>query len=150
MYRLIYSELSRIVGPQSYIKIEILANALCEVPRDSLEHLTMSDIRDILRSCKDTEIREDFRDNVVRSLSMECLACSGSYPRSHMERMFLCDHTCCLDCIKIYYRTTIAEIRDPESLKKLTCCMEPHEISDDVKLNFFQYLGTKVNYNSFI
>jgi len=149
MYRLIYSELSRIVGPQSYIKIEILADALCEVPPDSLEHLTMSDIRDILRSCKDTEIHEDFRQDVIKCLSQECQICFGSFPRSHMERMFLCDHTYCLDCTKMYYRSTVKEIRDPKSLRKLTCVMEEHEILEEVKLNFFQYLGTKVSYHSF-
>jgi len=147
---MIYSELSRIVGRQSMLKIEILAYALCEVPSENLEYLNMSDIRDILRSCKDTEIREDFRDYVVKSLSMECPICTSSFPRSHMEKMFLCDHTCCLDCIKIYYRSTVKEIGDPKALKRLTCFIEQHDILDEVKLNFFQYLGAKVSYNSSI
>jgi hypothetical protein len=61
-----------------------------------------------------------------------------------MQEMFLCTHTCCLDCAKDYYRGVIKEIKDPESLKKLTCFQELHEISDDVKMNFFNFLGTKV------
>jgi hypothetical protein len=150
MYRLIYSELLSIVGPQSMLKIEILAYALCEVSSESLGYLNMADIRDILRSCKDTEIDENFRDNVIKSLSADCPICGDSYPRSHMEKMFLCDHTCCLNCVKRYYRGTVKEIRDLKSLKKLTCFMEEHEISDEVKLNFFQWLETKVSYNSFI
>jgi len=64
--------------------------------------------------------------------------------------MFLCDHTCCLDCIKIYYRSTVKEIGDPKALKRLTCFIEQHDILDEVKLNFFQYLGAKVSYNSSI
>lgn len=76
---------------------------------------------------------------------MDCVICGGSYPRRCMEKMFLCDHTCCIECIKGYYRVTVAEIRDPSSLQRLTCCMEPVPILEDVKLEFFQYLGTKVN-----
>jgi hypothetical protein len=149
MYRLIYTELSRIVQGLSAVKIELLAYALCEVPFDSLEHLNVVDIRDILNSCSNTQIREDFQENAVKLLSLECPICGGSYPRSRMETMFLCGHMCCLTCIKEYYRNTIKEIRDSRALNKLTCFEEAHEISEDVKLNFFQHLGTQVKYEDF-
>jgi hypothetical protein len=65
-----------------------------------------------------------------------------------METMFLCGHMCCVTCAKDYYRHTIKQIRDSGALKKLTCFQEEHEIAEDIKLNFFQYLGAKVSYNS--
>ncbi|CAF1251018.1 unnamed protein product [Rotaria sordida] len=145
MYRLIYSELSTVIGRQSVLKIELLAYALCKVSSNSLEHLSMADIKDILRSSSDTEIHENFQDNAIKSLSMECPICTESYPRSRMETMFLCGHMCCLTCARDYYRSTIQQIRDPQALKKLTCYDEELEIADDVKLNFFQYLGSKLN-----
>ncbi|CAF3657312.1 unnamed protein product [Rotaria sordida] len=145
MYRLIYSELSNVIGRQSVLKIELLAYALCKVSSNSLEHLSMADIKDILRSSSDTEIHENFQDNAIKSLSMECPICTESYPRSRMETMFLCGHMCCLTCARDYYRSTIQQIRDPQALKKLTCYDEELEIADDVKLNFFQYLGSKLN-----
>ena len=145
MHRLIYSELSRIVRELSSLKIELLAYALCKVSLESLEYLNVVDIRDIINSTSNTQIREDFQDNTIKSLSLECPICGGSYPRSRMETMFLCNHMCCLTCVKEYYRNTIKEIRDSRALQKLTCFDGGHEISDDVKLNFFQYLGAKVS-----
>jgi hypothetical protein len=144
MYRLIFSELSKVIGPQSELKMEILANGLCEAPADSIQRLNMVDIRDIVLSCGDRAIPDNFRDTVMKFLSTECPICTEFYPRSRMEEMFLCRCTCCLDCVKDYYRGVIKEIKDPESLKRLTCFQELHEISDDVKMNFFNFLGTKV------
>jgi hypothetical protein len=149
MYRLIYTELSKVVGRQSALKIEFLAYAICKVSPDSLQHLNMVDIKDILRSTGDTQIREDFQENAIKTLSMECPICMESFPRSRMEIMFLCNHTCCLNCAKDYYRRTIKEIRDSAALKKLTCFQEEHEISEEIRLNFFQYIGSKVSFNSF-
>ncbi|CAF3298632.1 unnamed protein product [Rotaria socialis] len=143
MFRLIYSELSNVVGPQSGVKIELFAYALCDVSPDTLKYLYMIDVKDILRTTNDTEINENFRDNAFKSLSIQCPMCFESYPRGRMETMYLCDHVCCLDCIKQYYRGAIKEIREPQSLLKLTCFQELKPISDDVKLNFFQYIGSK-------
>ena len=144
MYRLIFSELSRIIGPQSVLKIEVLANAICQAPVDSIEQLGMADVRDIILSCDDTRIADDFLENTMKFLASECPTCMSSYPRSRMETMFLCTHQCCTDCVKMYYRTAIAQIQDSASLNKLTCFIEAHQIDEDVKLNFFNYLGTKV------
>ena len=148
MYRLIYTELSKIVGRQSPLKIELLAYALCKVPSNTLQYLNMADIKDIIRSCPDTQIHDSFQDYAIRSLSTDCPICSESFPRSRMETMFLCDHMCCVTCAKDYYRLTIKQIRDSGALKKLTCFQEELEISEETKLNFFQYLGSKVSYNS--
>ena len=144
MFRLLYSELSNVVGPQSVVKIELFAYALCDASPDTLKFLYMIDVKDILRTTSDTQINENFRENALKSLSIECPVCCESFPRGRMETMYLCDHVCCLDCIKRYYRGAIKEIGDPQSLSKLTCFLEPVPISDNVKLNFFQYLGSKV------
>ncbi|CAF3626101.1 unnamed protein product [Rotaria sp. Silwood1] len=144
MYRLIYSELSHIIGQQFGLKIELFSYALCKVSVASLEHISIADIKDIC-SIKDTAIHENFQDNAIKFLSMECPVCCDSFPRSRMETMYLCNHMCCLTCAQDYYRNAIQEIRDPQALKKLTCFQEEIEISDDVKLNFFQYLGSKLN-----
>ncbi|CAF4342928.1 unnamed protein product, partial [Rotaria sordida] len=64
--------------------------------------------------------------------------------RSQMETMFLCDHKCCLGCLKDYYRNNINKIQDSKSLNKLTCFSEEHEITGDTKMNFFTYLEAKL------
>ncbi|CAF1348064.1 unnamed protein product [Rotaria magnacalcarata] len=143
IFRLIYSELSNVVGPQSDVKIELFAYALCDASPDTLKYLYMIDVKDILRTTSDTQINENFRENAFNSLSIQCPLCLESFPRGRMETMYLCDHVCCLDCIKQYYRGAIKEIGEPQSLSKLTCFQELVPISDDVKLNFFQYIGSK-------
>jgi hypothetical protein len=146
MFRLVFSELSKIIGQQSELKIEILANVLCEVPVDSIQHLNMVDLRDTVLSCNDRNIPDNFRDHAMKFFATDCPICYNSFPGSRMEEMFLCTHRCCLDCVKGYYRGAIKEIKDVRSLKRLTCCVEPLDISDDVKMNFFNFLGTKVIY----
>lgn len=144
MFRVIFSELSQIIGPQSVLKIEILANALCEAPEESIKELSMVDIRDIVLSCDDTRIPDNFEQNTSKALALDCPVCAMPFPRSRMEEMFLCRHICCVNCIKEYYRNAIATIQDSGSLKKLTCFTEEIEITDEVKMNFFNFLGTKV------
>lgn len=144
MYRLIFNELSSIIGPQSILKIEILSDVLCTIPLDNLEQLNISDIRDIIRSCDDRYIFENFDELVTKRLSRECQICTGEYPNSYMQEMFLCNDACCLDCVKNYYRGVIADITDVKSLNRLTCIINPVEITEEVKLNFFNWLGTKV------
>jgi hypothetical protein len=126
------------------LKLQILANCLSDAPAESIEHLTMADLRDIVLSCADNRISDYFQGNVTKMLSADCPICYNSYPSSRMETMLLCSDKFCIDCVKKHYRDTIKIIRDPESLKKLTCCANEHEISEDVKLDFFNMLGTKV------
>ncbi|CAF3815432.1 unnamed protein product, partial [Adineta steineri] len=145
MFRLIYSELSYIIRNLSTLKVELLAYALCKVSSETLQHLTMVDIRDIIKSCDNTHIREDFQDNAIKSLSLECIVCGDTFPRSRMESMFLCDHICCLTCTKQYYRITIKEITDRQALNRLTCVLEAHPLAEDNTKFFFQFLGTKLN-----
>lgn len=144
MFRLLDSELSPIVNNLFPVLIEMLASALCRVPLESLEHLNITDIRDIVKSCNNGNIPNNFEDDTVKLLSLECPICACLFPRSCMEVMYLCNHMCCSECIKTYYRTTITTIESSDCLKRLACFDEPHEISEDVKLNFFQHLGTKV------
>ncbi|CAF1129583.1 unnamed protein product [Adineta ricciae] len=145
LFRLIYSELSRIVHNLFPVQIEMLASALCRVPLVSLQHLNITDIRDIIKSCDNGNIPNDFEDDAVKLLSLECPICLDSFPRSNMEVMFLCNHICCSGCIKDYYRATITTIESADCLKRLACFQEQHEIPEEVKLNFFQYLETKLN-----
>lgn len=145
MFRLLYTELSRIIRDLSALKIELLAYALCETPLESFEHLSIIDIRDIVNSCGNREIRDDFQEKARQLLAIECPMCFGSYPRSRMESMFLCNHSCCVDCAKNYYRGAVKDIGDSTSLNKLTCFCEHLPITDDVRWNFFQFLGAKVS-----
>ena len=146
MYRLIYNELSLIIDPPpSELKIEIIANVLCEIPSENLEHFNMTDLRDIIQSCGNMDIPDDYDERVKKFFSRECPICFGSYTNSYMQEMFLCTHKCCLECVKNHYRNAVAEISDLESLNKLTCFEEAHPITEDTKMNFFTFLGTKVD-----
>jgi hypothetical protein len=126
MYRLLYSELSRIIGRQLSVKIEMLASMLCELSLESIENL------------------DNFRTHAMNSLSIVCSICTISFPRSQMETMFLCEHICCLICIKNYYRNNIIQIGDYQSLNRLTCFQEAHQITNETKMNFFIHLESKV------
>lgn len=141
---MMYSELSNISDPPSDLKIELISYALCRASMNSIQYLNIADIKDILGAVGDTAIREDFGDNALKALSVECPICAEQYPRSRMENMYLCDHVCCLDCTKGYYRTVIKEIGNSEALAKLACFEQHVPIAEDVKLGFFQYIGSKV------
>lgn len=144
--RLLYSELSHIIRRQSPVKIELLAFVLCDIPLEALEHADISDIKNILCSCEDTQIDESFQAKARYSLSQECALCGESFPRSRIEAMYLCPHACCTNCIKEYYRTAIPNIRNAEALSTLTC-FERHDLpaDNDERMGFFQFLGSKVS-----
>ena len=145
MHRLLNSELSHIIRPQSPVKIELLAYVLCEIQVDTLERVDIADIKNILCSCEDSQIDESFHARALDALSTECEVCGNSYPRCQMESMFLCNHSCCINCVKDYYRVAIQNARSPEALNALTC-YEKHDLPVDIdtRMNFFQYLGSKV------
>ncbi|CAF0811038.1 unnamed protein product [Rotaria sp. Silwood1] len=145
MYRLLYSELSKVIGRQVPVKIETIASVLCELDMEPIENLDIAAIKNILCSSNDSEFSDNFRTNAIALLSMACPLCFTSFPRSQMETMFLCDHKCCSACVKNYYRATISIIQDYKSLNKLTCFMEQHEITNDTEMNFFTYLEAKLN-----
>ena len=142
MYRLLFSELSRIFVPQSPVKIECVARALCTVPMDMLEYLHISDLKNILLSDGD-----NYETIVSKFLAVECPICSDSFPLSRIENMFLCEHVCCVDCIKRHYRVAIDAIQDPRSLATLTC-YENHPLPEDLdeRMNFFSCLQIKVRW----
>ncbi|CAF4044021.1 unnamed protein product [Rotaria sp. Silwood2] len=144
MYRLLYCELSSIIGRQVPVKIETFASILYELSMEAIENLDIAAIKNTLRSSNDSQFSDNFRANAINSLSMACPICLISFPRSQMETMFLCDHICCLECLKIYYRNTINTIQDSKSLNKLTCFLEQHQITIDTKMNFFIYLEAKL------
>ncbi|CAF0776980.1 unnamed protein product [Rotaria sordida] len=144
MHRLLYSELSNIIGRQVPVKIETLASILCELSMEAIENLDIAAIKNILHSRNDLGFSDNFRTNAINSLSISCPICFTSFPRSQMETMFLCDHKCCLGCLKDYYRNNINQIQDSKSLNKLTCFSEEHEITGDTKMNFFIYLEAKL------
>ena len=142
MCRLLYSELFHRIGPQSTVKIETLASILCESSAETIENLDLATIKNIL--CSSSDFHDGFGSHAMSFLSMTCPICTGSYPRTQMETMFLCDHKCCLGCVKQYYRSTIHEITDSNSLNRLTCFQEAHEITAETKLDFFIHLDSKV------
>ena len=67
------------------------------------------------------------------------------FPRNRMETMFLCDHVFCLDCVNEYYRNTIRQIKDFRKLKKITRFDKAVEPTDEIKLNIFSCLESKVS-----
>lgn len=142
MHRLLYSELSCVIDRQLPVKIETLASILCELPLESIENLDIASIKDILR----LQFDDTFRERVKNILSLVCPICAVYFPRSQMETMYLCDHMCCLDCIKTYYRNNINKIGDCQSLNRLTCFHVAHPITEEGKMDFFIYLGAKVCY----
>jgi hypothetical protein len=144
MYRLLYSELLHRIGQQSPVKIETLAGILCKSSSESIENLDMATIKNILGS--DSSFNDNFGSHATNSLSIQCPICTASFPRTQMETMFYCLHECCLECLKNYYRNTISQIVNYQSLKKLTCFLEEHEITEDVddRNLFFVVLRSKV------
>jgi hypothetical protein len=143
MYRLLYSELSNVIGQQTDVKIEIFASILCEPQSESIGNLDVITIKSILFS-SNSQIHDDFRTYAMNLLSQQCPICLNCFPRSQMESMLLCDHMCCLDCLKNYYRANIDRIQDVQSVNILTCFMEQHEITNETHLNFFACLQAKV------
>jgi hypothetical protein len=140
MSRLLYSEFSSVIGQQIPVQIETLASILCEeLSTDSIENLDIAAIKNIFPTNTNSGFNDDFRANIIKSLSIMCPICANSYPRNQIETMYLCTHTCCLGCIKDYYRETVKTVQDLQSLNKLTCFQETHPIVEDVKMNFFQY-----------
>lgn len=123
------------------IKIETIAGIFCNLPMDDLENLDVATIRSLCSR----EFDGYFIDNANKLFSNMCPICGGSFPRSQMETMYLCSHMCCLECLKNYYRNNICRITDARSLNQLTCFQEAHDITTDTKLDFFQYLGSKVS-----
>jgi hypothetical protein len=123
------------------IKIETIAQTFFNLPVDELENLDLATIRSLCSLSFDGY----FHDNAKQLFANMCPICTGKFPRSQMETMFLCDHMCCLECLKNYYRSKIRVIEDARSLNQLTCFQEAHVISIETKLDFFQYLGSKVS-----
>ncbi len=141
MYRLLYSEISPIIHSKDSVKVEMFARMLCDLPSDKIENLDINTIKNILSS---SSLGENFEMNAISSLSSACPICMTSFPRNQMESMYLCDHMCCLPCLKNYYKVNIDQIQDVHSLTILTCFCEKHEITSDTHHNFFTYLGSKV------
>jgi hypothetical protein len=142
MYRLLYSELLHTVGPQVPVKIETLAAILCESSSEYIENLDAAIFKNIL--CSSTDFNDGFGSQAMNSLSIMCPICTFYFPRTQMETMLLCQHECCKECIKNYYRNTINEIGNSQSLNKLPCFMEKIQITEDNKMNFFICLESKV------
>jgi len=128
------------MGPQLSLTIELFARMICDSSFDTIENLDIATVKNILSSSQS----DNFSNNAKNLLSMQCPICLGSFPRNQMESMFLCDHQCCLDCLKNYYRTNINSIQDNRSLSILTCFSTRHEITADRFMNFFTYIEAKV------
>jgi hypothetical protein len=148
MYRLLYSELSHILGRQVDVKIEMFTLMLCELPLENIENLDIATIKNILCSSDGSQINDNFQIHAMNALPKTCPICLGIFPLGQMENMFLCDHMCCLDCLKGYYRSNIDKIQDHQSINLLTCFHEPHEITNETHHTFFTYLEAKVCSNS--
>ncbi|CAF1364214.1 unnamed protein product [Adineta ricciae] len=142
MFRLIHSELSHLIGDQVPVKLETLARILCERSGEVIENLDVETLKNILTS---VEFNDNFIQNTIACLEFTCSMCTGSYPRTKIEAMLLCEHSFCFDCVKRYYRVKIFEITDENSLKMFTCVETPVEIASDRRSNFLPCLFSKIN-----
>ena len=91
-----------------------------------------------------SEYSDNFRKNAINLLSINCPICNNYFPLTKIETMFLCNHKCCLNCLKAYYRVNVKQIQDSQSLHGLTCFQAVHKIEDDMSMNFFTWLNRKV------
>ena len=134
-----FSEFSWNVAMQMEVKITLLSYALASISEETMANLDVSDIQEVLRSCAHDKGRLD------NYLKRECPVCGGTFPRSRIEQMYLCDHYMCLECAQTYYRVAIKDVRDAESLNVLTC-YERHPIPTvpEERINFFNHLQERV------
>ena len=144
MYRVVYAELLPILGTRSAAKIEMFIRQICDTSVDRVENLSIASIKDALTSGDDRGISDNFAENANRLLPEPCPTCLIAFPRDQMEVMFLCNHRCCLPCLKIHYRTAINAIQGKVTLNRLTCFHTPHPIGEDKHDEFFTYLNPKV------
>lgn len=109
---------------------------LCSKSYDTIKNIDVGSLRTFLNASSATSMTENF--------FTDCPICYESFPLNRMESPFLCEHTCCSQCMKDYYRTAINDVRDASSISALTCYMERHPITDDTHHLFFIWLQTKV------
>jgi hypothetical protein len=121
------------------VTIELFARVICDSPSESIENLDIITIKNILSLSFD-----NFDQKAKNFLSIQCPMCFTFFPRNQMETMFLCDHQCCLECLKGYYRANINNIQDTKSLSILTCFSTRHDITAENDMNFFTYIEAKV------
>ena len=144
MCRLLYSELLPRFGSGMTIKIDMFVRTVCDFPFDRIENLDLTTVKTYLDSTGGSQISDTFIENAGRLLAIQCPMCLNSFPHNQIETMYLCNHQCCLGCLKDYYRIAINGIKDSSSLNTLTCFHDQHKITEDVYMNFFQYLERKV------
>lgn len=140
MFRLISGELSNferdLIGPQ----IEVLSRRLCELPVDEIDNFDLSS----LKSLCSMRLDGNFYEQTTNILSVSCPICGGNFPRAQMETMFFCNHSCCRDCTKNYYRAILPNIGNVTALGRLTCFQEEHQLTDDQSSIFFAWITSKV------
>jgi hypothetical protein len=137
--------LSHFIAKASSIKIEWISLALCDISIETLEYVTIDDIKSVIQSCEDSQVDESYYDTVSRYFSHACPICGDTFPASQMESMLLCSDQCCRMCTKTYYRTAILGLNDSTVLNSLTC-FERHPVPNDAseRMCFFQLLDAKV------
>ena len=137
MCRLLRSEISTIITPVQSFRIEAVARQLCDMSLEELEAVDVTTIRTIY----------EIDGGRIGAFLLECPVCYRRFPRNQTETMFLCDHIICQECLEGYYTSVIPQIRDPNSLKRLTCphCSPIVPDNPDERMNFFMMLGALVS-----
>jgi len=131
------SELPPIVGTTIVFNIDIFTRMLCEKSSETIKNIDIGSLRTFLTASNATAMVDTFL--------VDCPLCYETYPRSRLESLFLCQHSCCSDCMKDYYRTAINNVQVASSIGALTCYQERHPITNDETHHlFFNWLQTQV------
>jgi len=130
------SELPPIVGTTIVFNIDIFARMLCDKSSGEIKNIDITSVQAFLTASNATAMIDTFL--------VDCEVCYETYPRSRLESLFLCQHICCSDCMKEYYRTAINNVQDASSIGALTCYQERHPITEDTHHLFFTWLQTQV------
>jgi len=125
------------VGTTIVFNIDIFTRMLCEKSSETIKNIDIGSLRTFLTASNATAMVDTFL--------VDCPLCYETYPRSRLETPFLCQHSCCSDCMKDYYRTAINNVQDASSIGALTCYQERHPITDDETHHlFFNWLQKQV------
>ena len=86
----------------------------------------------------------------IENFLLECPFCVEEVPISQIEAFILCEHICCFDCMKQYYRRAIDDVQDASSIDLLACFVERHSISKEAQNFFYIWLQSKVRFRLLI
>ena len=125
------------MGKTIEFNIDIFARMLCDNSLETIKDIDIASLETFLTASDASFLTETF--------FVDCPICFETYSKNRMESLFLCQHSCCSDCMKDYYRTAINNVQVASSIGALTCYQERHPITNDETHHlFFNWLQTQV------